>query len=212
MVISDAGKLRKELETRKPRLLLDIDGVVVKYDFVGLVKRYFGVDIEPRAIFAYNLADVLGVSSREIDDMFQEQVWGKPDFMDNALDTLNEMSKIYEIIIYSNRIKYMGEKGLVKWLIDCRIPFEGIDYGQSEYDFHIDDRPEKLEDTNSSVKLLYTQPWNISTMNIKRNLTRVNNWYEIRSIVIGGEANCSLCGLFYQRINPNQLCPRCKGG
>ena len=169
---------------RKLSLLLDIDGVVAKYDFVGLVKRYFGVDIEPKAIFAYNLADVLGVSSKEIDNMFQEQVWGKPVFMDNALDTLNEISKIYEIIIYSNRIKYMGEMNLAKWLIDYKIPFEGIDYGQNEYDFHVDDRPEKLEGTNSSIKLLYTQPWNEGCLNIKNNLTRVNNWGEIKRRVL----------------------------
>ena len=213
MVVSDARKLKIEqwVEKRKPRLLLDIDGVVVKYDFVGLVKRYFGVDIETKAIFAYNLADVLGVSSKEIDNMFQEQVWGKPIFMDNALDTLTEISKIYEIIIYSNRIKYMGEMGLAKWLIENHIPFEGIDYGQGEYDFHIDDRPEKLEDTDSIIKLLYTQPWNKGCLNIQKNLIRVNSWFEISNVVIGGEATCPLCGLFYQRINPNELCPRCKG-
>jgi len=211
MVVSDARKLKEKIETRKPRLLLDIDGVIVKYDFVGLVKRYFNVDIEPKAIFAYNLADVLGVSSREIDDMFQEQVWGKPIFMDNALDTLSEISKIYEIIIYSNRIKYMGEMGLAQWLIDNQIPFEGIDYGQSKHDFHIDDRPEKLEDTDSSIKLLYTQPWNEGCLNIKHNLKRVNNWYEIRRELSGNDVTCPLCGLFYERINPNQICPRCKG-
>ena len=90
-------------QTRKPCLCLDIDGVLVKYDFTRLVKQYFGVDIEPAAIFAYNLADVLGVSSKEIDHMFDNQVWGKPDFMENALDVLNEISQGYEIVIYSNR-------------------------------------------------------------------------------------------------------------
>ncbi len=198
-------------ETRRPRLLLDIDGVVVTYDFVGLVKRYFGVEIEPRAIFAYNLADVLGVSSKEIDDMFQEQVWGKPIFMGNVLDVLEEIKQVYEIIIYSNRIKYMGEAGLVKWLVDYQIPFDGIDYGQSKYDFHIDDRPEKLEDTDSAIKLLYTQPWNIGCLNIKNNLKRIFNWHEIRGELLSDDDDCHICGLFYQRINPNQTCPRCKG-
>ncbi len=204
MVISDA---RKRLETKKPRLLLDIDGVVVKYDFIGLVKRYFNVDIEPKAIFAYNLADVLGVSSKEIDNMFQEQVWGEPVFMDNAFDVLNEIKQIYEIIIYSNRIKYMGEAGLVKWLVDYQIPFEGVDYGQGVYDIHIDDRPEKLEDTISSVKLLYTQPWNEGCLNIKNNLKRIYNWYEIRHELLGDDVTCPLCGLFYQRVNLKEVCP-----
>jgi 5'(3')-deoxyribonucleotidase len=171
---------------RKPRLLLDIDGVVVKYDFVGLVKKYFGVDIKPESIFAYNLADVLGVSSREIDNMFQEQVWGKPVFMEKALDVLNDIKYIYEIIIYSNRIKYMGEYELIKWLAMNEIPFEGIDYGLDKYDFHIDDRPEKLEDTNSTIKLLYTQAWNVGCLNIKHNLKRINDWDEIRRELIGG--------------------------
>uniref|UniRef100_A0A6M3LEJ0 Uncharacterized protein n=1 Tax=viral metagenome TaxID=1070528 RepID=A0A6M3LEJ0_9ZZZZ len=198
-------------ETKRPRLLLDIDGVVVKYDFVGLVKRYFGVDIEPKAIFAYNLADVLGVSSREIDDMFQEQVWGKPDFIDNALDILHEVKQIYEIIVYSNRVKYMGEFELCKWLIDRHIPFEGIDCGKGVYDYHVDDRPEKLEDTISFIRLLYTQPWNEGCLNIKGNLKRVNNWDEIRVALLGKVVTCPLCGLYYEWINPNQVCPRCKG-
>ena len=167
----------------RPRLLLDIDGVVVKYDFAALVKKYFGVDIEPKDIFAYNLADVLGVSSEEIDNMFQEQVWGKPIFMGNALEVLNEIEQVYEIIVYSNRVKYMGEFDLAVWLIDNEIPFDGIDNGQGKYDFHIDDRPEKLEDTNSSVKLLYSQPWNEGCLNIKNNLIRVKNWEGIRDYV-----------------------------
>ena len=198
-------------EIRKPCLLLDIDGVVVKYDFVGLVKRYFGVDIKPDAIFAYNLADVLGVSSKEIDNMFQEQVWGRPVFMDSALDVLKEIKQTYEIVVYSNRVKYMGEFELCKWLIENQIPFDGIDYGKDKYDFHIDDRPKKLQDTNSSIKLLYTQPWNQNCHNIKGNLVRVKNWYEIRQIMLGNDITCPLCGLFYERINPNQVCPRCKG-
>ena len=196
----------------KPCLLLDIDGVVIKYDFVGLVKRYFGVDIEPKAIFAYNLADVLGVPSKEIDNMFQEQVWGKPNFMDNALDVLNEIKQIYEIVIYSNRIKYMGEIGLITWLGEHRIPFKGIDYGQGKYDVHIDDRPEKLEDTDSSIKLLYTQPWNKGCLNIKSNLKRVNNWNDIRrDLLLCNDKTCPICGCFYSQILPNQVCPRCKG-
>ena len=143
--------------------------------------------------------------------MFQEQVWGKPIFMDGAFDILKEIKQIYEIIIYSNRIKYMGEMELAKWLIDYEIPFDGIDYGQNKYDFHIDDRPEKLEDTNSPIKLLYTQPWNEGCLNIKSNLRRVFTWYEIRLELLGDDVTCPLCGLFYQRINSNQACPRCKG-
>ena len=77
----------------------------------------------------------------------------------------------------------MGREGLAKWLIDWQIPFTDIDNGLGEYDFHIDDRPEKLCDTNSKVKLLYTQPWNKSCLDIENKLTRVKSWFEIQGIV-----------------------------
>jgi 5'(3')-deoxyribonucleotidase len=166
------------------QLLLDIDGVVVEYDFTGLVRRYFGVDVEPQSIFAYNLSDVLGVSSKEIDNMFYEQVWGNPIFIEDSIEVLNEIKQHYEIIVYSNRFKIMGMFELTKWLIDNKIPFDGVSCGDDKYSFHIDDRPEKLEDTNSSIKLLYTQPWNIKCHNIKNNLIRVNNWQEVRRKLI----------------------------
>ncbi len=39
---------------------------------------------------------------------------------------------------------------------------------------------------------------------------------EIRLLKLQSSSNnemtCPLCGLFYQRINPNEVCPRCKGG
>lgn len=77
----------------------------------------------------------------------------------------------------------MGYDGLARWLIDYGVPFSGINAGQGEYDYHIDDRPEKLCSTNSKIKLLFTQPWNLLCMNIENNLTRVNSWHEIREIV-----------------------------
>jgi len=180
MVIADVRKSRELNKVDNKKLLVDIDGVICKYDFPALVKEYFNVEIDARDIYAYNLSDVLGVSSKEIDDMFKEQVWGAPEFIEDALGILRGLSKIYEIIIYSNRVKYMGEMGLAKWLIDCGIPFRGIDNGQGEYYCHIDDRPQKLEDTNSKIKLLFSQPWNEGCRNIKGNLKRVYSWPAIR--------------------------------
>ena len=170
------------LETRR-RILVDVDGVIVSYDFTDLVWEKFHIRINPHHIFAYNLADVLGVTSKAIDEMFFDQVWGKPEFIKGAIETLSEWKSKYEIVIYSNRVKYMGYDGLTRWLIDSGVPFSGITGGQGFYAFHIDDRPKKLCDTNSSVKLLFTQPWNLRCLNIENRLTRVNSWQEIRDIV-----------------------------
>ena len=166
------------------RLLLDLDGVICEYDFPKIVKNFFGVDLSATAIFAYDLADVLGVSPTLIDIMFKEQVYGKPNFVEGALDTLAEwQSKGYELIIYSNRVKYMGYEGLAGWLIEYQILFSGIDGGKGEYDVHIDDLPSKLMGTNSKLKLLYNQPWNKRCLNITGELYRVYNWAEVRTKV-----------------------------
>jgi uncharacterized HAD superfamily protein len=166
------------------RILLDIDGTVTKYDFKFLAKKYFGVDLSPMAIYAYDLCDVLGVSQIAIDTMFKEQVYGKPTFYDGAIETLNKWYNKHELIIFTNRTHYMSITELTKWLTDNGIPFHGIDeVGDKEYDFHIDDRPAKLMNTNSNVKLLFDQPWNTNTLNIIGKLKRVYNWVEIKEIV-----------------------------
>ncbi len=166
------------------RICLDLDGVLCQYDFPRIVKSFFGVDLSAKAIFAYDLADVLGVAPAIINTMFKEQVYGKPNIVEGALDTLKEWeSKSWEIIIYSNRVKYMGEYGLAQWLIKWQIPFSGIDGGRGEYDFHIDDSPSKLMGTKSTFKLLYNQPWNERCLDILGALERVYNWSEIREKV-----------------------------
>ena len=166
------------------RICVDIDGVVCQYDFPKMVKNFFGVDLSSKAIFAYDLADVLGIAPAMINTMFFEQVYGKPNFIDGAIDTLKEWkSKGYELVIYSNRVKYMGYEGLARWLIDWQIPFSGIDGGKGRYDVHIDDSPAKLMETDSKIKLLFDQPWNQRCHNITGKLIRVKNWEAIKTDV-----------------------------
>jgi uncharacterized HAD superfamily protein len=182
-----AKKIEKK-QTRKPRLLLDIDGCITKYDFRELVFKYFKVDITGLVISAYDLADFLGVSNLAIDIMFKDTVWGKPEFQENALSVLNEWKqKGYELAIHSSRVNYMGEIGLVSWLIDNKIPFSGIDTtGKAkEYDVQIDDRPSKLKNANSKLKLLYDTTYNQSCANIEQDLIRVYNWVEIKRFIEG---------------------------
>jgi len=167
------------------KLLLDLDGTIVQYNFPKLVKDFFGVDISPLVIYAYDLADILGVSKQMIDLMFKEQVYGKANFIDGSLEVLEEWeSKGYELAIFSNRVNYMGEFELAKWLIENKIPFSGIDCeGAGNYDYAIDDRPAKLADVNASVKLLYHQQWNSRCYDIEKQLIRVKSWQKIKEIV-----------------------------
>ena len=166
------------------RMCIDLDGVVCEYNFPKIVKDFFGINLSSKAIFAYDLADVLGVAPAMINLMFKTQVYGKPNFVEGAIDTLKEwQAKGYELIIYSNRTKYMSKTELEKWLKDNRIPFTSIDGGLESYDVHIDDSPGKLMATNSKLKLLYNQPWNKRCRNITGKLVRMKNWEGVRSYV-----------------------------
>ena len=179
----DFHKMRGNSQNTK-RLCLDLDGCICEYDFPKIAKNFFGVDLSAKMIFAYDLADVLGVSPVLINMMFKEQVYGKPNFVKGAIDTLEEWeSKGYELIIFSNRIKYMGEERLLGWLTDWQIPFSKIDGGLGKYDIHIDDSPSKLMSTDSKIKLLFDRPWNERCHNITGELKRVYNWTEIRNKV-----------------------------
>ena len=174
----------KDTEQTIKRICVDLDGVVCEYDFPRIVKDFFGVDLSSQMIFAYDLADVLGVAPLLINTMFQEQVWGKPNLVEGALETLKEWkSKGYSLVIYSNRVKYMTYRGLAQWLVDYQIPFSGIDGGQGAYEVHIDDSPSKLMETDSKTKLLFDQPWNQRCLNITNQLIRMKNWEGVKTYV-----------------------------
>jgi len=166
------------------KILLDVDGTLTKYDFKFLAKKYFGIDLSPMAIYAYDLADVLGVSNKVIDSMFHETVFGKAQFYEGALATLQNWYNKHELVVFTNRTRYMSIPELTKWLTDNGIPFHGIDVeGKGEYDFHVDDRPEKLMSTNSKVKLLFNQSWNEKCLNATGKLKRVYSWEDIAKYV-----------------------------
>ncbi len=167
----------------RKRICIDLDGVVCEYNFPKIVKDFFGVELKAHEIVAYDLADVLGVKPEDINAMFKDQVFGSPTLISGALGSLIEwQDKGHELYIFSNRIKYMGYWGLHSWLKRYNIPFSNIDDGKGEYDVHIDDSPSKLMGTNSKLKLLFTQPWNVRCKNITGKLVRVNNWEEVKDV------------------------------
>lgn len=173
--------------TWNKRLCIDIDGVICEYDFPKIIKKFFGVDLSPIMIYAFDLADVLGVAPVLIEQIFKEQVYGQPNFVEGAIDTLTQwIARGDEIIIFSNRIKYMEVAELTKWLFKWGIPFTRVATGQGDYDVHIDDLASKLMATNSRLRLLFNRPWNKWCLNITRELVRVNDWQEIREMVDRG--------------------------
>lgn len=177
------------------KILLDIDGVVCHYDFSAITKKHFGVAIPNESIYTYSIEDSLGVSTKEVERMFDIETWSPPNFVKDSTEILEEFTdKGYNIIIYSSRIKFMGMKGLVDWLNTYGIPYSNIidkesmlRFGVNNVDYHIDDSPTKLMNLGNLTKnkLLFDTPWNKQCLNIHNKLVRVYSWSEIREIVNG---------------------------
>ena len=161
-------------------ILCDVDGCICSYPFPKIIKKYFGVSIPTKAIFAYSLEDCLGVSSAVVGVMFKVEAMQAPVFIKGALDALKQLrAEGHLIFIYTNRVRFMTDGELVDWLQLYGIPFDCLYKGQERvFDFHVDDSPAKLMGTNGLVKrkLLFDQPWNKGCLNITGKLERVKSW------------------------------------
>lgn len=174
-------------------IIVDIDGCIAKYDFPTLTKQYFGKSIPNKGVWTYSLEDSLGVASRHIIDMFTEEVFAPPNFVQGALGALKHfISKDYNVCIHTNRLKFMEVNELEDWLNKWGIPYSSIIVNGDLPGYvhaHVDDSPKKLmyTDDNTTVKhlLLFDNPWNRQCLNITGKLHRVKTWKEIREVVNG---------------------------
>ncbi len=175
-------------------LLIDLDGVVCRWDFPRLTKEFFGVSVPNELVYTYSLEDALGVPTREVHEMFCAIADEPPEFIKGAIESLTRLQEArHSIVIYSNRRCFIknGCKGLQEWLCAYGIPndrvlpdLEGIPTGF--FDFQIDDHPYKLLSGNgtSRVKLLFDQPWNRQCLDIHQQFIRVKAWKEIEELVM----------------------------
>lgn len=168
-------------------ILCDIDGVICKYDFPELTKRYFGVEIPNTGIFTYSLEDSLGVPQVEVERMFRTEAFAPPNFIEGAVETLTEfLESGHTVSLWSAREHFMGFDGLCKWVSQYNLPRSFVvDDVIMPYDFHIDDNPRKLMSTDGRVKhkLLFDSPWNQQCLNITGKMIRVKNWDDVRRLV-----------------------------
>jgi len=172
-------------------IICDLDGVVIEYDFPTLIGKYFGVRIAQKDIHAYSLEDCLGVGSDVVREMFSKEVHNKPLFVPGAINALTYfMSRDWQVYILTNRLYFMSEEALERFLDLYCIPYTGIINGEiPDYaSFHIDDSPQKLMDTRERTRighsLLFSRLWNKKCKNITGELERVRNWKEIKERIV----------------------------
>ena len=174
-------------------LLIDIDGVICQYDFPRLTKQYFGIEIPNEGIYTYSLEDALGVSSKAISDMFAQEVFGKPNFVTDAVKYLKYfLDNGYAVNIYSNRLCWMTQEELGDWLDKWGVPYTDVTNGgglPSYIHGYVDDCPSKLlgidEQTTVKHLILFSNPWNTHCLDILNKFTRAKSWLEIRRILDG---------------------------
>lgn len=177
-------------------LLIDIDGVIAAYDFPALTREFYGKAVTNKQILAYSIADVLGVTRESVNRMFTAACHYPPNFVKGAMKSLLHFQAQGDAIyIYTNRLYFMTRTELIHWLYKYGIPFIGLfgDTKATEFDFHIDDSPCKLMETDGRVKhkLLFSAPWNKSCLDIEGKLQRVKNWKEVREVLDSGRVQRS---------------------
>ncbi len=177
------------MQDGKYNILVDIDGVVAKYNFKAMLMKHFGITVPDSWIYAYSIEDCLGLPSQDVWRMFVEEAKEPPAFIDGAQDALKKLIRKHTIYIYTNRVKIMGAAPLRQWLNDNHIPHDALYFNDlvhsDTYDYHIDDSPQKLMDTNGAVrhKLLFDQPYNRKCKNITGKLQRVADWAEVLEVI-----------------------------
>uniref|UniRef100_A0A6M3L955 5' nucleotidase n=1 Tax=viral metagenome TaxID=1070528 RepID=A0A6M3L955_9ZZZZ len=172
-------------------IICDIDGVICKYDFPKLIKKYFGVMIPNKGIFTYSLEDALGVPPKAVNNMFAREVFNPPNLVKGVVDNLNYfIDKDYAVLIYTNRLHFMTQGELGDWLETWGIPYTDIINGGELPTYvhaHIDDSPRKLlqvdEDTTVKHRILFSNPWNRGCLDILGKFERAKTWGEIRRII-----------------------------
>ena len=110
------------------------------------------------------------------------------EYMDYALEVIQELSKKYDITIISKGSKEnLREKGnfiMEETILSCMCKFIGVDYNIYEDKSHIDmsggifidDEQKNLETSNADIKICFGEryPWNANFQGI-----RCHNWIDV---------------------------------
>lgn len=176
-------------------ILVDLDGVVLDYAFPKAIKKHFGATVTLDKVTSYSIQDVLGISTAQLQVMFEGACSQEWNYTKDAKATLQRLAKAHKIYLYTDKWNFMGYSSLRARLLDEGIPFErvykkrNLPYKLShEIDYYIDDRPTDLLDTilpNVKAKLLFDQPWNRACLDINHTFTRVHSWKEIEELING---------------------------
>jgi len=175
-------------------IIVDIDGVICQYDFRGIIKKHFGVDIKSNStMWGYSVEDCLGLPYNDVAKMFGEESYEPPNMVPGAVKTLtNLIADGFHVSILSNRLKFMEYSDLEDWLDDSGIPYsELITFDTLPQYAHamVDDSPSKLLCVDETIRvknlILFDNPWNKKCLDILNKFQRARNWKSVKEIIYG---------------------------
>lgn len=175
----------------KGNIICDLDGVVCQYDFAEITRKRWGMSIPNKGIYCYSIEDALGVSAREVQEVFEAEIFSPPNFIPGAVQTLKWLiASDYNIQILTNRLHFIDKDKLSAWMEKYGIPYHDvIDFKSLPNYAHamIDDSPTKLmnvaDETKVNELILFSNPWNEHCLNVHGRLVRARNWAEVRRII-----------------------------
>lgn len=180
------------------KIMIDMDDVIVSGGFIHLLNEFMHTDYKEEDFNKFYIQDTIPNKKEFFTYFFSKNLYDYGVLKDGVVESIKELSKIYEIYICSSYIYKDEEEGsgiILKYKHDYLLknfpflnPNNFIFTGNKSIincDIKIDDRVENLE--NADIKLLFTAYHNKNLTDIelsKRRIIRVNNWEEIENLLV----------------------------
>ena len=181
-------------------IMVDMDDVLTYDNFSKILEDYLGYKPDYDSIKTYYIQDILGDKKEDFFSKFKDMdMYENATLLPDCYEVLKELSNYYKIYICTDYIwreiiEFAGNNLRNKYhflyeKLDFIEPKNFIFVGDKTIvncDIKIDDRVKNLE--NSNIKLLFTAYHNkdITDLELKdKNIIRVDNWNEIRKVLIG---------------------------
>lgn len=181
------------------RLMIDVDDVIVDYHgYLGLVNEFLKSNYTINDVKSYYIQDLVPENLREkfTEFFITKNIYDYSKIHSDCVETIKELNEKYDIYsayVFRDNISYSADslKHKFEFLLK-NLPF--LDPNKFTFqtnksilncEIKIDDKMENLK--NAEIKLLYTayHNENISDDELrKENIIRVNNWKEIRKILL----------------------------
>lgn len=185
----------------KKTVVIDMDEVITFGGLLHLINEYSGTSYTEEDFKDYYMQDKIDDKEKFFEFFLKHNHYDYAKINDNALEVIEELCKEYEVFIGTAYIFNEIEKEsgiLLKYKYDFlykHLPFikpkNYIFVGNKSIlkcDVFIDDKIVNLK--GGDMKLLYSAYHNLDISNEeleKEGIIRVNNWNDIRNILLGGK-------------------------